>query len=363
MKAISPHAATPAKAIAGAIVLTNTLLVLSASPAMADNPAIKGWYADPEVRFFDGKFWIYPTYSDDYGTPDRSRTFTKWQKEQRARTDRVWAPFLKHTFFNAFSSTDMVHWNKHSHVIDVKNVSWAAYAMWAPSALEHNDRYYLFFGANDIKTDDQIGGIGVAVSDKPQGPFRDALGKPLIGQFHNGAQPIDQMAFADDDGQVYLIYGGWKHCNIVKLSDDLLSVKPFDDGTTFKEITPSPDYVEGPFMLKRKGLYYLMWSEGDWTGPEYRVAYATSKSPTGPFVPGAVILAQDDQIARGAGHHSVVQIPGTDDWYIVYHRRPLNETDGIHREVAIDHLYFGDDGSIKPVKMTKAGVQPVHAVQ
>ena len=80
--------------------------------------------------------------------------------------------------------------------------------------------------------------IGVAVADNPAGPFIDAIGKPLINSFHNGAQPIDQFVFKDDDGQYYMYYGGWKHCNIVKLSDDLLSLVPFDDGETFKELTP-----------------------------------------------------------------------------------------------------------------------------
>jgi len=342
----------------GLCVLGSALL-LAPQASQAGNPIVRGWYADPEIRLFDGRFWIYPTYSDDFGPPDRSTTFSPWQEKERQNSDRIWPPFLKHTFFNAFSSDDLVTWTRHSHVLDIKDVSWAAYALWAPSAIQHRGRYYLFFGANDIKTDSQLGGIGVAVSDRPDGPFRDALGKPLIGQFHNGAQPIDQMAFRDDDGQVYLIYGGWKHCNIVRLADDLLSVVPHADGTVFKEITPSPDYVEGPFMLKRNGTYYLMWSEGDWTGPDYRVAYATGKSVTGPFVRQGVILAQDTRIARGAGHHSVIRIPGTDDWYIAYHRRPLDTTDGNHRELAIEHLRFRADGTIAPVTMTREGVAPV----
>ena len=103
---------------------------------------------------------------------------------------------------------------KHPHVLDIKNVSWAAYAVWAPSITEKDGKYYLFFGANDIQNDNQPGGIGIAVSDNPGGPFIDYLGKPLINKFYNGAQPIDQDVFRDTDGQYYLIYGGWKHCNI-----------------------------------------------------------------------------------------------------------------------------------------------------
>jgi beta-xylosidase len=327
-----------------------------AASAQATNPIVPGWYADPEIRIFNGQYWIYPTYSADYGTPDVSRNFTPAQQQMRARSDLIWAPYLKITFFNAFSSPDLVHWTKHSHVLDVENVSWAAYAVWAPSAIEHQGKYYLFFGANDIKTNDQLGGIGVAVSDRPEGPFKDALGKPLIGQIHNGAQPIDQMVFKDDDGQFYMYYGGWKHANVVKLAPDLLSVVPFADGTTFKEITPDPEYVEGPFMAKRNGMYYFMWSEGGWTGPDYSVAYAMSASPFGPFKRIGKILQQDSKVAKGAGHHSVVNIPGTDDWYIAYHRRPLSESDGNHRELALERMYFNADGTIRPVVITNEGV-------
>lgn len=145
-------------------------------------------------------------------------------------------------------------------------MSWARRAMWAPAIIHANNKYYLFFGANDIQNNNELGGIGVATADKPEGPYKDALGKPLIGQIINGAQPIDQFVFRDDDGQYYMYYGGWGHCNMVRLSQDLLSIVPFEDGTMYKEITPE-NYVEGPFMLKRKGKYYFMWSEGGWGGP------------------------------------------------------------------------------------------------
>ena len=327
-----------------------------AASAHAANPVVPGWYADPEIRIFNGRYWIYPTYSDDHGTPDRSKAFTPAQQRMRAQSELIWEPFLKSTFFNAFSSPDLVHWTKHPHVLDVEHVSWAAYALWAPSAIEHKGKYYLFFGANDIKSDAQRGGIGVAVSDRPEGPFKDALGRPLIGQIHNGAQPIDQMVFKDDDGQFYMYYGGWKHSNVVKLAPDLLGVVPFPDGATYKEITPDPEYVEGSFMVKRKGVYYFMWSEGEWTGPGYSVAYAMSPSPLGPFKRIGKILQQDDRVARGAGHHSVVNVPGTDQWYIAYHRRTLAEVDGNHRELAVERMVFNEDGTIRPVVMTTEGV-------
>ena len=109
-----------------------------------------------------------------------------------------------------------------------------------------------------------------------------------------------------------MYYGGWGHCNIVKLSPDLLGVVPFDDGTVYKEVTPQ-DYVEGPFMLKRNGKYYFMWSEGGWGSPDYRVAYAIADSPFGPFRREGIILQQDADVATGAGHHSVVRGKGKDE--------------------------------------------------
>ena len=227
--------------------------------------------------------------------------------------------------------------------------------MWAPAVVEKNKKYYLFFGANDIQSDAERGGIGVAVADRPGGPYRDHLGKPLVDKFHNGAQPIDQFVFKDKDGAYYLIYGGWRHCNIARLNDDFTGFVPFSDGSTFREITPE-NYVEGPFMFIRNGKYYFMWSEGGWTGPDYSVAYAVGDSPFGPFKRVGKILQQDPRIATGAGHHSVIKLPGEDKWFIVYHRRPLDQTDANARVTCIDKLEFDNQGMIKPVVITNEGV-------
>ena len=145
------------------------------------------------------------------------------------------------------------------------------------------------------------------------------------------------------------------HCNIAHLNKNFTGLTPFADGTTYKEITPE-GYVEGSFMIYRNGKYYFMWSEGGWTGPDYSVAHAMADSPTGPFKRIGKILQQDSTIATGAGHHSVIHNPKTDEWYIIYHRRPLDETDGNHRVTCIDHLYFDENGFIKPVKMSFTGV-------
>jgi beta-xylosidase len=336
--------------------LLGLLALVAPVMATASNPIVPGWYADPEIRVFAGRYWIYPTYSADAGASDRSAHFTPTQVELR-KLHTVRPSYAYQTFFNAFSSPDLIHWTKHPHVLDVSSVPWAAYAVWAPSVIEAGGRYYMFFGANDIQSDQEHGGIGVAVSDKPGGPFKDALGKPLVDAFHNGAQPIDPFVFRDTDGQVYLYYGGWRHCNVVRLSKDMRRVLPYPDGSTWKEITP-PGYVEGSFVIKRRGVYYLMWSEGEWTGSDYRVAYATGPSAIGPFKPRGIILQEDLRVARGAGHHSVVNVPGTDRWYIAYHRRPIGDNLGEHRELSIERMNFNPDGTIRPVVLTNKGVLP-----
>ncbi len=339
------------------ISLLLVLLTASLLPAQekksAGNPVFPGWYADPEGAVFGNKYWIYPTFSDDFGTPYRTANLTP--EQIAARKNTINEQYLIQTYFDAFSSEDLVNWTKHPRVLEVTDVKWAAYSMWAPAVIEKGGKYYLFFSANDIQNDEQPGGIGVAVSDKPEGPFKDALGKPLINKFYNKAQPIDQFVFRDIDGSYYMYYGGWRHCNVVKLSDDLMSIVPFPDGSTFREITPE-GYVEGPFMFYRKGKYYFMWSEGGWMGPNYSVAYAVSDSPFGPFKRIDKILKQDPEVATGAGHHSVINVPGTDEWYIVYHRRPIGDTNGHHRQTCIDRMYFDGNGLLKPVKITFDGV-------
>jgi beta-xylosidase len=314
--------------------VTRALLVIAIlaagfqQPASSGNPVIPGWYADPEAHVFQNEYWIYPTYS---------------------------APYNQQTFMDAFSSRDLVTWKKHPRILDAADVKWATRAMWAPSIVERDGWYYLFFGANDIQNDQQPGGIGVARARQPGGPFKDYLGKPLIDKFHNGAQPIDQFVFKDRDGAYYIVYGGWRHCNIARLNDDFTGLVPFPDGSTFKEITPQ-GYVEGAFMLIKDGKYYFMWSEGGWTGPNYAVAYAVGSSPFGPFERIGKILQQDPAVATGAGHHSVLQSPASGKWYIVYHRRPLGQTDRNHRVVCIDELRFDEKGLIQPVTITMTGV-------
>jgi len=318
------------------IIILTIFFKIQTSSAQSKNPIIEGWYADPEGVILDKQYWVFPTFS---------------------------AKYRQQVFLDAFSSKDMVTWKKHEHIIDTTIIKWAYMAMWAPSIVKKDKKYYLFFSANDIqskarngKEDDHNGGIGIAVANKPEGPYKDHLGKPLINQFYNNAQPIDQYVFQDKDNQFYIIYGGWGRCNIGKLNDDFTALVPFPDGNLVKEITPK-DYVEGPTMFIRNGKYYLMWSEGGWTNGTYKVAYGVSDSVFGPFERISTVLEADESIATGAGHHSVINIPNTDEWCMVYHRRPIPNLDRDHRVVCIDRMFFDKDGKIENVKMTFGGVK------
>ena len=304
------------------------LLFSNCAVKRGPNPIAEGWYADPEGVIFGDTYWVYPT----------------WSK-----------PFKEQLHFDCFSSKDLVKWTKHERIIDNTRVTWIKSALWAPSIIEKGGKYYLFFGANNIH-EGEYGGIGIAVADNPAGPFKDYLGKPLIGEIINGAQPIDQFVFKDTDGTYYIYYGGWKHCNMAKLNDDFTGFVPFEDGTIFREVTPK-DYVEGPFMFIKDGKYYFMWSEGKWRKDNYRVAYAIADSPFGPFEKRDVILQTDPNVGTGAGHHSVMHNPKSGKYYIVYHRHPLGAKDGNNRVTCIDELHFDAKGNILPVNMTFEGVK------
>ncbi|UII19548.1 family 43 glycosylhydrolase [Fulvivirga ligni] len=293
----------------------------------AGNPVIEGWYADPDAAVLNEEYWIFPTSSIDC---------------------------VDQTYFDAFSSPDLVNWTKHNSIVNNDIVTWADRCMWAPGIAEKDGKYYFFFSAEGIDFDNAI---GVCVADNPAGPYVDLIGAPLLGEYHNGAQPIDQSIFQDVDGQFYMLYGGEGHCNIVKLNDNFTGFVPFEDGSVFREITPHPDYVEGPVMFRRNNQYYLMWSEGLWFAGNYRVAYGVSDSPFGPFDRVATVLQGNDQIASGPGHHSIIQVPEADEWYMVYHRKPLGDNDGNHRYTCIDKMYFDGNGFIQPIQMTNQGVE------
>jgi beta-xylosidase len=288
--------------------------------AQAPKAVLPNVYADPHIAVFGNKFYLYPT-TDGYDG---------WASDK----------------FTCWSSDNIVDWKEEGTILDLKkDLTWAHERAWAPAIAAKNGKYYYYFSA-DVN-------IGVAVADKPTGPFTDPLGKALVPKAYKPGQMIDPMVFVDDDGAAYL-YWGQGHCNMVKLNDDMISY----DTNAMQAIKPQ-GYNEGPFVIKRKGKYYLMWSEYDTRDPRYSVAYAVADKPLGPYVKAVDRPVLKGKAAvKGAGHHSVVQVPGRDEWYIAYHRFKIPGGNGFNRETCISPMRFDADGNILPVDVYET-LQPV----
>lgn len=323
-------------------LVTTSLLAckpeLAASAASHGNPVVPGYYADPEIIYSEreGKYFLYPT----------SDGFDGWSG----------------TYFETFSSPDLVQWTNEGVILDLeKDVDWADRNAWAPTAIEREVdgryRYFYYFTAAQK--------VGVAVAENPAGPFIDS-GKPLIDfrpEGVSGGQEIDPDVFHDPVSGKYYLYWGNGYMAVVELNDDMVSI----DASTLKVLTPDDTFREGAEVFYRGGKYYFLWSENDTRDPDYRVRYATSESPLGPLEIGQdnLVIAKDDAAGiYGTGHNSVINKPGTDEWFIVYHRfnwpdgLAMGEAAGFHREVCIDRMSFNEDGSIARVIPTLKGVKP-----
>lgn len=334
-----------------------------------NNPVIQGRFADPEILFSQktGKYYLYPTTDGIEG----------WKGHD----------------FKVFSSDDMKTWKKEGTIIDLatNQISWANDCAWAPCAIEvaylkgkicntpemmerlaaerakaerkgkpskkisYRTFYYFTAGKR----------IGVAVSDDPAGPFTDPIGKPLLDKAPEGqgGQVIDPDVFQDPKTGKYYLYWGNSYMAVSELGDDMTSIKDT------KVLIPRNkkreyNYNEGTYVFFRNGKYYFMWSENDTRSTYYRVRYLISDSPVEFIRDGkpakterTIVISQDpSKQIFGTGHHAIIQKPGTDEWYIVYHRfaRPdgvkMGWSAGYNREVCIDKIEFNEDGTIKAVR-------------
>ncbi|NGY64743.1 family 43 glycosylhydrolase [Lentzea sp. NEAU-D13] len=283
------------------------------------SPVLPGLNADPNIIAFGDTYYIYATTDG----------FDGWSG----------------TKFSAWSSKNLVDWKDEGVILDLgPDVSWADSRAWAPTIAERNGKYYFYFCA-EAK-------IGVAVSDSPTGPFVDS-GQPLIAKNPSGGgQAIDPAVFIDKSGQPYLYWGNGE-AYVVPLNADMVSYDP----AKITRINGLDGFREGLFMVERKGTYYLSWSIDDTRSEDYRVGYATASSPLGPFTNRGLILQKDPKLGvLGTGHSSMLQVPGTDDWYLVYHRFAIPGGDGMHRETTIDRLKFNRDGTMAPVVPTLESV-------
>lgn len=288
------------------------------------NPIVQGWYADPESRVFNGTVYLYVTKSLSF--------------EEQKNLDVVVSKDLE-----AF---EVVH-----DILDMTTFMGVTHAVWAPSAVEVGGRYYIIFAANNIFSEEEVGGLYIGVSDCPQGPFKNVYedGRPFLNRIINGAQPIDAHFYKEGE-DVYLYYGGWQHLNFAKLNKTLTAIVPIKGVTSedgFLEITP-PDYIEAPCMLKIDGKYCLMYSSGYWGAGTYCVKTSLSDSLYGPFTSSKTVLESTD-IGCGPGHNGVFELNGKQ--YISYHRRIVGDNERDHRILCIDRMTI-QGGDVQPVKMT-----------
>ena len=287
------------------------------------NPIIRGWYADPEARVYNGKVYIYVTRS---------------------------LPFEEQNNLDLIVSDDLIHFIKKESILDMSTFKGAAFAIWAPSVVEQNGRYYIVFAANNIHKDGEEGGLYIGVSNSPIGPFKNVFsdGRPFINVFYNGAQPIDAHFFKDNDN-IWLYYGGWGHLNVTRLNDTLTEFLPVKEGLEDKviEITPK-EYVEAPCVIRIGKHCHLMYSTGKWCDSSYCVKAAVSDKPWGEFDYYTDIM-HANKMADGAGHNGVFSLNGNN--YVVYHRRIPGDNCSYHRTLCIDELKI-ENGKLKPVVMT-----------
>lgn len=314
-------------------------VVYQVSASEDHNPVLEGYYADPDILYAEktGKYYIYPT----------SDGFMNWSG----------------TYFKVFSSDNLVDWTDEGVILDLKtDVSWTDRNAWAPCIIEKKIdggyKYFYYFTAAQK--------IGVAVADDPTGPFVDS-GQPLIDykpEGVTGGQEIDADVFTDPESGKSYLYWGNGYMAAAELSEDMLSIKK----NTLKLMNIDNTYREGTYVIYRNGTYYFMWSEDDTRSPNYKVRYATSDSPLGTLtIPeNNIVIRQDaEQQIFATGHNSAIQVPGKDEWYLVYHRftRPkgidMGRAGGFHREVCIDKLEFNENGEILEVKPTLNGIEPV----
>lgn len=289
------------------------------------NPVVDGWYADPESRVYGDTVYLYVTRS---------------------------LPFREQKNLDLVVTSDLENFEIVRDILDMSTFCGAEFAIWAPTVIDKDGKYYLIFAANDIHHDHEPGGLYIGVCDSPRGPFRNVFpdGRPLLNVFYNGAQPIDAHLYKDDDGEIYLYYGGWRHLIVCRMNDTMDGFAPMEapciDGVA-REITPD-EYVEAPYVMKLDGRYTLMYSTGKWTNGTYRVKAAAADAPCDEFRCYGDVL-QANGLYDGPGHNSAFTFRGKH--YTAYHRRTKGDTNDHHRKLCIDALPM-ENGRLGSVTMT-----------
>jgi beta-xylosidase len=301
-----------------------------ASPLRATNPIVTDVFtADPAALVYKDTVYLYA--GQDEAPDDRHQGYVmpRWL---------------------CFSSTDMVHWTPHGSPLAPTDFAWARGDAWAGQVIERGGKFYWYVATTHAKIPGKA--IGVAVSDSPTGPFKDARGSALVTNNMTTAtkiswDDIDPTVFIDGDGQAWLFWGNQK-CYYAKLKPNMIEL----DGPI--QIVPDDQvkgYTEAPWIHQRGNLYYLSYA----TGFPERIAYSTAPKITGPWTPRGVIA----EVAGNSNtiHQAIIDFKGRS--YFIYHNGSMQVPNGgssFRRSVCIDYLFYNPDGSIKPVVQTTAGV-------
>ena len=314
-------------------------LMLLATGAKAQNPFVQTWCtSDPAPMVHNGTMYVYTGHDED------GADFF-WMQEWRV-----------------YSTQDMVNWQDHGSPLALETFSWADDRAWAGQTIERDGKFYWYICAHSKISNGMA--IGVAVSDSPTGPFKDALGKPL---FENGSwDHIDPTVMIDDDGQAWLMWGN-PQCYYLKLNRDMISyegelgklpmteeafggpmMKEREKGKTYKD-----SYVEGPWLTKRNGTYQLLYAAG---GVPEHISYSTAPSPLGPWKYAGEIMPLCDTNSF-TNHCGVADYKGHS--YFFYHTGKLPNGGGFGRSVAVEEFKYNADGSFPKIMPTDAGVKPV----
>ncbi len=313
--------------------------MLLASTTKAQNPFVQTWCtSDPAPMVHNGTMYVYTGHDED------GADFF-WMQEWRV-----------------YSTQDMVNWQDHGSPLALESFSWADDRAWASQTIERDGKFYWYICAHSKLSNGMA--IGVAVSDSPTGPFRDALGKPL---FENGSwDHIDPTVMIDDDGQAWLMWGN-PQVYYLKLNRDMISysgelgmlpmteaafggpmMKDREKGKTYKD-----SYVEGPWLTKRNGVYQLLYAAG---GVPEHISYSTAPSPLGPWKYAGEIMPLSNTNSF-TNHCGVADYKGHS--YFFYHTGKLPQGGGFGRSVAVEEFKYNADGSFPTILPTDEGVKPV----
>ena len=315
-------------------IIATSVALLSMTAAKADNPIIQTNYtADPAPMLYDGTVYLYTSHDEDK-TVRNFFTMNDWK---------------------CYSSKDMVNWTDRGTIFSYKGFSWSRGDAWAGQCIPRNGKFYYYVPVN-MKNGGNA--IGVAVADSPTGPFKDAIGAPLL----IGYGYIDPTVYIDDDGQAYLYWGNpnlWH----VKLNEDMISydqklgivkedLKDANFGYRAKKIdNRTAAYEEGPWFFKRDAKYYMLYPAG---GVPEHLAYSTSNGPTGPWVYGDTIMHVIKNHGAFTNHPGYIEFKGKS--YVFYHDGGLPGGGGFKRSVCIEPFNFNADGSIPLITPTSKGV-------